>query len=135
MSKPGYLLDTNICIYLINHRPASVRERLSSLKTDDVAISSVTGAELMFGVIKSGSQRNRDALEKFLAAIKVIAFDASAMRSYGLLRSHLEKVGTPIGAMDMLIAAQALALDSCLVTNDLREFQRVPGLRLENWVS
>lgn len=111
-----------------------MRERLSSLKTDDVAISSVTGAELMFGVIKSGSQRNRDALEKFLAAIKVIPFDASAMPSYGLLRSHLEKAGTPIGAMDMLIAAQALALDSCLVTNNLREFQRVPGLRLENWV-
>ncbi|RZZ87963.1 type II toxin-antitoxin system VapC family toxin [Pseudoxanthomonas winnipegensis] len=130
-----YLLDTNICIYIINRRPPRVFEHFAGLQIGQVAISSITGAELDYGVAKSGSQRNRQALDKFLAPLDVLSFDEAAMRRYGALRSGLERQGTPIGAMDQLIAAHALALDAVLVSNNLREFERVPGLRLENWVS
>ena len=134
MSQAMYLLDTNICIYIINRRPMEVFDRFEGLKVGQVAISSITGAELSFGVEKSGSTRNRQALDKFLAPLDILAFDEAAMRVYGSLRSHLEGQGTPIGSMDMLITAHALALDATLVTNNAREFQRVPGLVLENWV-
>ncbi|WP_228257895.1 type II toxin-antitoxin system tRNA(fMet)-specific endonuclease VapC [Pseudoxanthomonas winnipegensis] len=135
MSRVLYLLDTNICIYIINRRPPRVFEHFAGLQIGQVAISSITGAELDYGVAKSGSQRNRQALDKFLAPLDVLSFDEAAMRRYGALRSGLERQGTPIGAMDQLIAAHALALDAVLVSNNLREFERVPGLRLENWVS
>ena len=134
MSLAMYLLDTNICIYIINRRPMEVFNRFEGLKVGQVAISSITGAELSFGVEKSGSSRNRQALDKFLAPLDILSFDEAAMRAYGPLRSHLEGQGTPIGSMDMLIAAHALALDATLVTNNAREFHRVPGLVLENWV-
>ncbi|WJI14235.1 type II toxin-antitoxin system VapC family toxin [Pseudoxanthomonas winnipegensis] len=135
MSRVLYLLDTNICIYIINRRPPGVFEHFAGLQIGQIAISSITGAELDYGVAKSGSQRNRQALDKFLAPLDVLSFDEAAMRRYGALRSGLERQGTPIGAMDQLIAAHALALDAVLVSNNLREFERVPGLRLENWVS
>jgi tRNA(fMet)-specific endonuclease VapC len=134
MSQARYLLDTNICIYIINRRPMEVFDRFEGLKVGQVAISSITGAELSFGVEKSGSTRNRQALDKFLAPLDILAFDEAAMRAYGPLRAHLEGQGTPIGSMDMLIAAHALALDATLVTNNAREFQRVSGLVVENWV-
>ena len=134
MSPAMYLLDTNICIYIINRRPMEVFDRFEGLKVGQVAISSITGAELSSGVHKSGSSRNRQALDKFLAPLDILSFDEAAMRAYGSLRSHLEGQGTPIGSMDMLIAAHALALDATLVTNNTREFHRVPGLALENWV-
>ncbi|TVP42873.1 MAG: type II toxin-antitoxin system VapC family toxin [Gemmatimonadales bacterium] len=135
MSQARYLLDTNICIYIINMRPMEVLDRFKGLKVGQVALSSITGVELSFGVEKSGSIRNRRALDKFLAPLDVLAFDEAAMRAYGPLRAHLEGQGTPIGAMDMLIAAQALAVEATLVTDNAREFQRVPGLVLENWVA
>lgn len=128
------LLDTNICIYLINRRPPQVLERLAEFAAQELALSAVTGAELMFGVAKGGSARNQQALEKFLLPFDVLPFDAEAMRAYGPLRADLQRRGVPIGAMDMLIAAHALALDAILVTNNTAEFERVPGLRLENWV-
>lgn len=131
---PRYLLDTNTCIYIINRRPAEVFVRFEALEVGEVGISSITGAELAFGVAKSGSDRNRQALDKFLAPLEVCAFDEAAMRRYGSLRSQLERQGTPIGALDTLIAAHALALGCVLVTNNVREFQRVAGLALENWV-
>lgn len=131
---PRYLLDTNTCIYIINRRPPEVFVRFEALSVGDVGISSITGAELAFGVAKSGSERNRQALDKFLAPLEVCAFDEAAMRHYGTLRSHLERLGTPIGALDTLIAAHAVVLGCVLVTNNVREFQRVPGLALENWV-
>ena len=134
MSGVRYLLDTNICIYIINHRPEAVFKRFSSLRAGEIAISSISGAELHFGVAKSGSQRNLRALEKFLAPLDVLPFDQAAMHEYGKLRAHLEQQGKAIGALDTLIAAHALALDWVLVSNNLREFNRVPGLRLENWV-
>lgn len=134
MSALRFLLDTNICIYIINRRPEAVFEHFAGLQAGTIGISSITGGELHYSVSKSGSARNRRALEKFLAPLDVLPFDDAAMREYGRVRTHLEKKETPIGSLDMLIAAHALALDVVLVTNNLREFKRVPGLRLENWV-
>lgn len=134
MTPPLYLLDTNICIYIINRRPPKVFERFAGLTFGQVAISSITGAELQFGVAKSGSSRNLQALEKFLAPLDIHPFDDAAMRRYGPLHSDLERLGRPIGALDTLIAAHALALGATLVTNNIREFERVPELTLENWL-
>lgn len=135
MNLPRFLLDTNTCIYIINRRPAQVFSHFAGLHFGQLAISSITGAELAFGVAKSGSPRNQQALDKFLAPLDILPFDETAMRRYGDVRSQLERAGTPIGALDLLIASHALALDATLVTNNLREFQRVVGLRLENWVT
>jgi tRNA(fMet)-specific endonuclease VapC len=129
-----YMLDTNICIYIINKRPPQVRTRFEGLRYGQVVVSSITGAELAFGVAKSGSARNREALEKFLAPLEVLSFDAQAMYAYGDLRAQLQASGQPIGALDTLIAAHALAVGATLVTNNLAEFERVPGLGFENWV-
>lgn len=134
MSRTRFLLDTNTCIYIINRRPAKVFDHFAGLKHGEIAISSITGAELSFGVAKSGSQRNRAALDKFFAPLEILPFDERAMREYGPLRNHLESAGTPIGSLDLLIAAHALSLESTLVTNNAREFQRVPGLAIENWL-
>lgn len=89
MTSPRFLLDTNICIYIINRRPAAVFERFAGLQMGDVGVSSITGAELSFGVAKSGSARNREALEKFLAPLEILAFGESAFRAYGPLRAQL----------------------------------------------
>ena len=128
------LLDTNICIYIINQRPSSVLERFKGFSTGEIGISSIVAAELAFGVEKTGSLRNRQALELFLAPLRIAAFDAGCVWAYAKLRAQLEKLGQPIGSLDTMIAAQALALDLPLVTNNQKEFLRVPGLRLENWV-
>jgi len=129
----SYMLDTNICIYIINVRPPSVLERFRRERLGSISISSVTAAELAFGVAKSGSARNREALEMFLAPLEVLPFDASAIWHYGDLRAALERRGEPIGALDTMIAAHAMASNTILVTNNTREFARVAGLRLENW--
>ena len=129
----SYMLDTNICIYVINARPPTVLARFRLERLGQIGVSSVTAAELAFGVAKSGSARNREALEMFLAPLEVLPFDASAMWHYGDLRAGLERGGQPIGALDTMIAAHALASNTILVTINTREFNRVPGLRLENW--
>ena len=129
----SYMLDTNICIYVINARPPLVLERFRRERLGSISISSVTAAELAFGVVKSGSARNREALEMFLAPLEVLPFDASAIWHYGDLRAALERRGEPIGALDTIIAAHAMASNSILVTNNTREFARIAGLRLENW--
>lgn len=128
------LLDTNICIYLINQNPRHVIDRFKQHAIGDIVISSVTAAELAFGVEKSGSARNRQALEKFLAPLEILPFDEACIWHYARLRTVLQQRGQPIGALDMMIAAHALALDAVLVTNNIGEFSRVQGLRLENWV-
>jgi tRNA(fMet)-specific endonuclease VapC len=130
-----YLLDTNICIYIINRRPIQVMARFRQERIGDIGVSSLTAAELAYGVEKSASTRNRQTLEKFLAPLEIVAFDNQAFWQYGRLRADLEKRGQPIGSMDMLIAAHALALNAVLVTNNTREFERVGGLHLENWVA
>ncbi len=129
------LLDTNICIYLIKRKPPEVLQRFISYAVGDIGVSSITVAELCYGVEKSGRPaQNRQALEQFLLPLVVMPFDDEAAQVYGSIRAELERRGTPIGALDLLIAAHALALDVPLVTNNTAEFRRVPGLRVENWV-
>ncbi|MCG8342716.1 MAG: type II toxin-antitoxin system VapC family toxin [Chlorobiales bacterium] len=129
----SYLLDTNICIYIINSRPETVLQRFRKERIGNIGISSITASELTYGVIKSGSARNRMALEMFLAPLEIHPFDESVIWHYGEVRTDLEKQGKPIGALDTMIAAHALALNSILVTNNTREFNRVEGLHYENW--
>lgn len=128
------MLDTNICIYLIKRKPIQVVEMLKSYEAGDVAVSSISVAELQYGVSKSSRpDQNRIALAEFLLPLEVVAFDESAAGHYGGIRNHLEKSGNIIGSMDLLIAAHARSLSLTLITNNLREFQRVPGLRAESW--
>ncbi|MBM5804307.1 MAG: type II toxin-antitoxin system VapC family toxin [Cyanobacteria bacterium K_DeepCast_35m_m2_155] len=128
------LLDTNICIHVINAKPPAVLERFRQHRMGDIGLCSVVAAELAYGVAKSGSARNRQALEMFLAPLVILPFDEAALWAYGELRAALERKGTPIGALDTMIAAHALSQQSTLITNNTREFARVPGLVLENWV-
>ena len=129
------LLDTNICIYVINTKPPEVLARFHQYRLGDIGISSVVAAELAYGVAKSQSARNRAALEMFMAPLEILPFDEQAIWRYGDLRAQLERRGLPIGSLDTMIAAHALSLDATLVTNNTREFERVAGLRLENWVA
>ena len=129
------LLDTNICIYIINAKPPAVLVRFQQYRFGDIGLCSVVAAELAFGVAKSGSARNRQALEMFLAPLTILPFDAAAVWAYGDLRAELERRGTPIGSLDTMIAAHALSQQAMLVTNNTREFAKVPGLQLDNWVA
>lgn len=129
-----YLLDTNICIYIIKKRPAEVFEKFKNLAIGDVGISSITLAELQYGIEKSSnSMKNREALEKFLTPIEIVDYGFEATVEYGIIRAELEKKGIPIGPLDTLIASHAKSLDVILVTNNVREFERIPGLKIENW--
>lgn len=127
------LLDTNICIYIINVRPPKVLAHFHRYQLGDIGVSSVVAAELAYGVAKSRSARNRAALEMFLAPLDILPFDDSAVWVYGELRADLERQGMSIGSLDTMIAAHALSLEATLVTNNVREFVRVPRLRLDNW--
>ncbi|MBQ8110450.1 MAG: type II toxin-antitoxin system VapC family toxin [Clostridia bacterium] len=130
-----FMLDTNIIAYAKNHRPESVLRRFMQYRPEDMCISSITMAELEFGVYNSSKpEQNRLALMTFLSGIEVVPFDADAALAYGSIRADLTKKGNLIGANDMLIAAHAKALDLTLVTNNTREFNRVEGLKIENWV-
>jgi tRNA(fMet)-specific endonuclease VapC len=129
-----YLLDTDICIYLMKNRSEKILKRLKSLEPGDVGISSITLAELHYGVEKSlFPERNRAALEAFTLPLEVTEFGAEAATHYGMARAALARKGTPIGGNDLLIAGHALALKVPLVTNNLREFKRVPRLKVEGW--
>ena len=129
-----YMLDTNICIYAIKHKPEQVFMRLQEHDPIDICISSVTYAELVHGVEKSKAiEKNRVALALLLANIKIMNFDSLAAEGYGKIRADLEKAGTPIGPLDMMIAGHAKALGYTVVTNNTKEFERVKGLKLENW--
>lgn len=127
------MLDTNICIYAIKQRPVGVIAALRRHAMEGIGVSSITVAELFFGVRKSGSEKNLRALQQFLAPLEVADFDRAAAEVYGRVRDCLEKAGTPIGPLDTEIASHALTLDVTLVSNNLREFSRVPGLKLVNW--
>ena len=129
-----YMLDTNICIYAIKHKPEKVLEEMGRHDPSDVCISAVTYAELIHGVEKSAAiEKNRLALSLLLANIEIFDFDARAADCYGKIRAELEKKGRPIGPLDMMIAGHARSLEFTLVTNNMKEFSRVSGLRLENW--
>ena len=130
------LLDTNICIYIIKRKPAEVLNHFQKYHPGDIGLSSITLAELHYGVAKSQSQqRNTEALSEFLIPFEILPFGNEAAQAYGVIRASLEREGNVIGAMDLLIAAHAISLNAVLVTNNTREFERVPGLKLENWVS
>jgi tRNA(fMet)-specific endonuclease VapC len=130
------LLDTNICIYIIKRKPDEVLRHFQQYHPGDIGISSITLAELQYGVAKSQAQkRNTEALSEFLIPIEILPFGESATQVYGSIRTLLEKRGNTIGAMDLLIAAHAISLDAVLVTNNVKEFERVPSLKIENWVS
>jgi len=130
-----YLLDTNICIYLIKKRPPEALAQFQQHSPLDVAISTVTLFELEYGVEKSQyRQRSQDALTKFLAPLNLLDLDRSAAGDAAVIRAELEKKGLPIGPYDLLIAGLARSQNMTLVTNNTKEFERIDGLRLENWV-
>lgn len=132
---PRYLLDTNICIYIKNHRPAEVLARFAKLPPGKVAMSAITYGELCFGAEKSSKPKeSRHILEQLIALIPVLPLDEIVSVHYGKIREHLQASGKPIGNNDLWIAAHALAGRLILVTNNVAEFERVPGLRIENWV-
>jgi tRNA(fMet)-specific endonuclease VapC len=129
------LLDTNICIYIIKQHPDSVIKKLASFPVGDIGISVITLAELEYGASKSSRPvQNRKAMELFVSPLEVAAFDRGATVVYGRIRALLEKKGRLIGSMDLLIAAHALSLGVRLASNNVKEFKRVPGLRVENWL-
>ncbi|MDQ8199792.1 type II toxin-antitoxin system VapC family toxin [Pelagicoccus enzymogenes] len=131
-----YLLDTNICIYTIRRRPEEVFRRVEACRIGDIGISSMTYSELCYGVSKSQVvRRNRAALERFVAPLEILEFGVEAALACGEVRAALEKKGSPIGPMDLLIGAHALAAGCVLVTNNTREFERIPELRVEDWVA
>ena len=129
-----HLLDTNICIYIINVRPPQVLAKFREHYPGTVAISTVTACELAFGVANSKSERNHRALQMFMAPLEVLPFDETVVWEYAQIRSDLERQGQSIGSLDMMIAAHALALSAILVTNNTKEFSRVANLKIETWV-
>ena len=132
--RSRYLLDTNICIYLMQHQPPQVAKRFSACRVGEVLISAITAAELEYGVVASGvdAERNSAALARFLLEVPVAPFDGAAARVYGAVR--LASRERRRDALDKLIAAHALALNVTLVTNNPRDFVPYAGLRIENWV-
>lgn len=130
-----YMLDTNICIFLIKNKPETVIRKFMEYDAGDICISAITYAELVHGVEKSAArEKNRIALTVFLSEIQIIPFDDAAAQAYGAVKAELQRRGTPIGPLDTLIAAHAKALKVVLVTNNTREFSRVDGLVVEDWV-
>lgn len=130
-----YLLDTNICIYIINKRPDSVIEKVKQFKPSQIKLSAISVGELEYGVSKSKSrEKNRTALIDFLSGFDIIPFDDIDAEVYGLIRADLERKGQIIGSYDMQIAAQAVSKGLILVTNNTGEFSRIETLKIENWI-
>lgn len=131
-----YLLDTNICIYIIKKKPKVVFDTFKTCEPGSIAISAVTLAELQYGISKSSKpEKNQHALDLFLLPLDILDFNGRAAIDYGKIRSDLEKRGTPIGSLDLLIAAHARSLGVTLVTNNVKEFIRVKKLKVENWIT
>ncbi|MBW2239517.1 MAG: type II toxin-antitoxin system VapC family toxin [Deltaproteobacteria bacterium] len=130
-----FMLDTNICIYIIKRKPPDAIERFNQTEISQIGISSITLSELLYGVSKSSKpEQNQIALMQFVAPLEILPYSDEAAQYYGDLRAHLEKHGTPIGSLDMLIAAHALSIACTLVTNNEKEFIRIPNLKIDNWV-
>ncbi|MEK6698402.1 MAG: type II toxin-antitoxin system VapC family toxin [Nitrospirota bacterium] len=129
-----FMLDTNICIYLIKQKPPKVLMHFKSHAVGDIGISSITLAELRYGVFKSQYvEKNRQALDEFILPLEITDFDERAAEEYGTVRADLEKAGKPVGSMDMLIGAHALSLGVTLVTNNVREFKQIKSLKVVDW--
>jgi tRNA(fMet)-specific endonuclease VapC len=130
-----YLLDTNICIYIVNKHPTEIVNRLEKYQPSEIKISSITVAEMEYGASKSKyREKNREALKKFLSPFEIINFDSMDAEIYGIIRAELEQDGNIIGPYDMQLAAQALRADYVFVTNNIREFKKVKRLKLENLI-
>ncbi|MBC7542385.1 MAG: type II toxin-antitoxin system VapC family toxin [Candidatus Sericytochromatia bacterium] len=130
-----WLLDTHICSYILKQRPPSVLTRFTAVGAEHLATSTVVLGELLFGCARHpDGERIRREVEDFVSRLQIVTWDEAAARAYGDLRAHLERSGTPVGGMDMMIGAHALALGATLVTNNVRHFECMPGLQLENWV-
>ncbi len=130
-----YLIDTNICIYIMNNHPPEVLKKFKDVCVGDVGISSITVSELYYGACKSKKiKENIKRLEEFLYPFEVLEYDENASKVYGKIRAHLEKKGQVIGPLDMLIAAHALSRQLTIITNNTKEFKRINSLRVENWV-
>ena len=135
VTSPMFLIDTNICIYLINGPNESLRNRIESYDPFQISVSAISVAELEYGAAKSKfTEKNRTTLHKFLSAFEILPFDDKDAETFGTIRAFLEQKGTPIGGYDMQIAAQGLARGLTVVTNNAREFERVPSLRVVNWI-
>lgn len=129
-----YMLDTDMCSYIIRERPESVRQRFKTLAMEQLCVSVVTYAELIYGVERSSSKRvNRPVIEDFVRHLDVMDWDTEAADQYGVIRAKLEAAGTLIGAMDMMIAAHAKSIKGVLVTNNQKHFTKVKGLKIANW--
>jgi len=132
---PRFLLDTNICIYIRSHRPAHIRARFARLSPGEAALSVITYGELLFGAEKSANRAEAmRRVQELAGAIPILALADDTGIAYGAIRAHLEARGEMIGNNDLWIAAHARAAKLVLVTNNLREFRRVPDLKVENWV-
>lgn len=129
-----YMLDTDMCSYIVRERPESVRQRFKTLAMEQLCVSVVTYAELIYGVERSSSKRvNRPVIEDFVRHLDVMDWDTEAADQYGVIRAKLEAAGTLIGAMDMMIAAHAKSIKGVLVTNNQKHFTKVKGLKIDNW--
>lgn len=129
-----YILDTNICIYIIKKKPEQVIRKLSKIDPSTIALSSITWSELIYGAEKSAHrEQNIDALKDFITPFEILPWTINEAKTAGEIRNALEKLGTPIGPFDTQIAAHALTLDLILVTNNEKEFKRVKSLKVENW--
>jgi tRNA(fMet)-specific endonuclease VapC len=130
-----FMLDTNICIYIIKQKPSEVIERFKQTEISQIGISSITLSELFYGVSKSSRpKQNQIALMQFIAPLEIFPYGDEAAQYYGDIRAFLEKQGRPIGSLDMLIAAHALSIPCTLITNNEKEFLRIPNLKIDNWV-
>lgn len=134
-AHPRYFLDTNIVSDLARRPDGPVRQRIAQLRTDQVAISLVVACEVRFGLAKSNSPRLIENMTQVLENLDILPLEAPIDEHYADIRNHLERIGTPIGPNDLLIAAHARALGWVLVTDNSREFERVPGLVVENWLT
>ena len=131
-----YLLDTNICVYIINEKPKQILRKFERYPVHEFGISSITHAELQYGIEKSKNKNtNQDALDEFLLPLTILPFHGKRLVTcYGEIRTSLESKGKTIGPLDMLIAAHALSLDLTIISNNIREFSRIPNLKCENWI-
>lgn len=130
-----YMLDTNICIYIIKKRPSSVLGHFQQIAAESLCISVITLAELQYGVDKSAAKlKNQRIVDDFVSRLQVLPWEETVVKYYGKIRCYLEAQGPPIGGMDLMIAAHCQSHDYTLITNNIREFQKIPNLKLENWV-
>lgn len=130
-----YMLDTNICSFIIRNKPKSVKEKLKEVEREHrVVLSTIVVSELLYGAYKKGSPKLINVVQKFIECFEIIPYDYEASKVYGKLRAELEKQGISIGAYDLQIAAHALSIDAILVTNNLREFGKIKGLKVEDWL-